>query len=134
MSGLEILKDLACVIPVTAVGVTIIVGLVSKWFKPEKQSAFKIVMWISSILITELFILFNGLSFGLQGWDYLLGIFAGFAIGSIMVGLTYLEKVRRLIGMKANANILIKDEDENSRILEPTVKMRERNKIENREI
>ena len=128
MTVAEILKEFGIIIPVTAVIVIIVTGLILRNFKIKKQLTVYFIIWFFSILFTEVFFLCNAISFGLYGWDYLLGAFAGFAIGSIVIGLTYSDRIKRLLGMKTSAGLLIEDENDNTRILEPTVKMRERNK------
>lgn len=128
MAATELLKEFSVVIPVIAVIVIMITGLIVRNNEIKKRRTIYFIIWFFSILFTEVFFFCDALSFGLNGWDYLLGAFAGFAIGSIVIGLTYSNRIKRLLGMKTSSDLLIKDENDNSRILEPTVKMRERNK------
>ena len=79
---IDVIKQLEYVIPTMMAAEALLTSTIKGRFKIESDLANNILSWVLSIGTAMLFVLCNGLTFGLGGWDYAVA-----AVGGIIVGL-----------------------------------------------
>lgn len=79
---IDVIKQLEYVIPTMMAAEALLTSTIKGIFKIESDLANNILSWVLSIGTAMLFVLCNGLTFGLGGWDYAVA-----AVGGIIVGL-----------------------------------------------
>ena len=79
---IDVIKQLEVVIPTMMAAEALLTSTIKGIFKIESDLANNILSWVLSIGTAMLFVLCNGLTFGLGGWDYAVA-----AVGGIIVGL-----------------------------------------------
>ncbi len=79
---IDVIKQLEYVIPTMMAAEALLTSTIKGIFKIESDLANNILSWVISIGTAMLFVLCNGLTFGLGGWDYAVA-----AVGGIIVGL-----------------------------------------------
>lgn len=79
---IDVIKQLEYVIPTMMAAEALLTSTIKGIFKIESDLANTIISWVLSIGTAMLFVLCNGLTFGLGGWDYAVA-----AVGGIIVGL-----------------------------------------------
>ena len=79
---IDVIKQLEYVIPTMMAAEALLTSTIKGIFKIESDLANNILSWVISIGTAMLFVLCNGLTFGLGGWDYVVA-----AVGGIIVGL-----------------------------------------------
>lgn len=79
---IDVIKQLEYVIPTMMAAEALLTSTIKGIFKIESDLANTIISWVLSIGTAMLFVLCNGLTFGLDGWDYAVA-----AVGGIIVGL-----------------------------------------------
>ena len=79
---IDVIKQLEYVIPTMMAAEALLTSTIKGIFKIESDLANNILSWVISISTAILFVLCNGLTFGLGGWDYAVA-----AVGGIIVGL-----------------------------------------------
>ena len=79
---IDVIKQLEYVIPTMMAAEALLTSTIKGIFKIESDLVNNILSWVLSIGTAMLFVLCNGLTFGLGGWDYAVA-----AIGGIIVGL-----------------------------------------------
>jgi hypothetical protein len=79
---IDVIKQLEYVIPTMMAAEALLTSTIKGIFKIESDLVNNILSWVLSIVTAMLFVLCNGLTFGLGGWDYAVA-----AVGGIIVGL-----------------------------------------------
>ena len=79
---IDVIKQLEYVIPTMMAAEALLTSTIKGIFKIESDLVNNIISWVLSIGTAMLFVLCNGLTFGLGGWDYAVA-----AVGGIIVGL-----------------------------------------------
>ena len=79
---IDVIKQLEYVIPTRMAAEALLTSTIKGIFKIESDLVNNILSWVLSIGTAMLFVLCNGLTFGLGGWDYAVA-----AVGGIIVGL-----------------------------------------------
>ena len=79
---IDVIKQLEYVIPTMMAAEALLTSTIKGIFKIESDLVNNILSWVISIGTAMLFVLCNGLTFGLGGWDYAVA-----AVGGIIVGL-----------------------------------------------
>lgn len=79
---IDVIKQLEYVIPTMMAAEALLTSTIKGIFKIESNFVNNILSWVISIGTAMLFVLCNGLTFGLGGWDYAVA-----AVGGIIVGL-----------------------------------------------
>ena len=79
---IDVIKQLEYVIPTMMAAEALLTSTIKGIFKIESDLVNNILSWVLSIGTAMLFVLCNGLTFGLGGWDYAVA-----AVGGIIVGL-----------------------------------------------
>jgi hypothetical protein len=79
---IDVIKQLEYVIPTMMAAEALLTSTIKGIFKIESDLANTIISWVLSIGTAILFVLCNGLTFGLGAWDYAVA-----AVGGIIVGL-----------------------------------------------
>ena len=79
---IDVIKQLEYVIPTMMAAEALLTSTIKGIFKIESNLVNNILSWVLSIGTAMLFVLCNGLTFGLGGWDYAVA-----AVGGIIVGL-----------------------------------------------
>ena len=104
---IELLKQLAIAIPSILVGTQAITAAIHGAFKIENPNWVHAISWVVSILAGLGFVMFNGLTFGLGAWDYLIGGIAGLIVGGAANGFydwpsvaKIFDAITRLFGLK----------------------------------
>lgn len=82
ISVIDVIKQLEYVIPSMMAAELLLTSTIKGIFNITSDLANNIISWVLSIGTAMLFVLCNGLTFGLGGWDYVVA-----AIGGIIVGL-----------------------------------------------
>ena len=83
VSVLDVIKQLEYVVPSMMAAELLLTSTVKGIFNITSDLANNIISWVFSIGTALLFVLCNGLTFGLGGWDYVVA-----AVGGIFVGLS----------------------------------------------
>lgn len=83
---IDVIKQLAIVIPLIMVGAQAITAAIHGAFKIENDNVNHAISWIVAVLAGLGFVAFNGLTFGLGYWDYLLGGLCGLCVGGMSNG------------------------------------------------
>lgn len=86
MDILELLNQLAIAVPSILVGTQLITAAIHGAFKIENPNTNHAISWIIAVLAGLGFVQFNGLTFGLGGWDYLAGGICGLVAGGAANG------------------------------------------------
>ena len=79
---IDVIKQLEYVIPTMMAAEALLTSTIKGIFKIESDLVNNILSWVLSIGTAMLFVLCNGLTFGLGAWDYAVA-----AVGGIIVGL-----------------------------------------------
>ena len=88
VSVVDLIKDLTVAIPAIAAATLTITSTINGVCKVENPNAKHAISWIVAVLGGLGFVLFNGLSFGLEPWkDYLLGALCGLCVGAMSNGI-----------------------------------------------
>ena len=83
---IDLIKQLGIAIPSILVGTQTITAAIHGAFKIENKNWNHAISWIVAVLAGLGFVAFNGLTFGLGDWDYLLGGIAGLIVGGTANG------------------------------------------------
>lgn len=86
MDVLTLLQQLAVAIPSILVGTQFITAAIHGAFKIENPNWNHAISWIIAVLAGLGFVQFNGLTFGLGGWDYAVGGVCGLLAGGAANG------------------------------------------------
>ena len=81
-----LLKQLAIAIPSIIVGTQTITAAIHGIFNIQNDNVNHAISWIIAILAGLGFVQFNGLTFGLGGWDYAIGGVCGLIAGGTANG------------------------------------------------
>lgn len=79
---ISVIKQLEVVIPTILAATLLLTSTIKGIFKINSDLANNIISWVLSIGTAELFVLCNGLDFGLGGWNYAVA-----AVGGLITGL-----------------------------------------------
>ena len=84
---IDVIKQLAYVIPSIMVGTQTLTACIHGAFKIENNNINHAISWIVAVLTGLGFVLFNGLTFGLPVWaDYITGGICGLIVGGTANG------------------------------------------------
>ena len=78
---IDVLKQMEAVIPTILAATLLLTSTIKGIFKIESDVANTIISWVLSVGTAMLFVLCNGLDFGLGGWNYLVAGISGFIVG-----------------------------------------------------
>jgi len=88
VSVTDLIKDLTVAIPSIAAATMAVTSAINGVCKIENANAKHIISWVVAVIGGVVFVLFNGLTFGLQPWmDYLLGALCGLCVGAMSNGI-----------------------------------------------
>ena len=88
VSVTDLIKDLTVAIPSIAAATMTVTSAINGVFKIEKTNVKHIISWIVAVIGGVVFVLFNGLTFGLEPWmDYVLGAVCGLCVGAMSNGI-----------------------------------------------
>lgn len=100
---IDVLKQLAYVIPSMIVGSQAITAAIHGAFKIENDNVNHAISWIVAILVGIGFVAFNGLDFGLgTAWNYVLGCTCGLLMGGTANGWYDWPKLKAIIDTITN--------------------------------
>jgi len=91
---IDLIKQMSYVIPSIIAATCTLTAMVKGIFKIETAWVAHLVSWLLSILTAEGFVALNGLTFGLGGWDYLVGGVCGLIVGASANGVYDWEKIK----------------------------------------
>jgi len=84
---IDVLKQMAYVIPSVMVGTQAITAAIHGAFKIENKNWVHAISWIVAVLAGVAFVGFNGLDFGVTTWlNYVLGALCGLIVGGASNG------------------------------------------------
>ena len=114
---IDVIKQLAYVIPSIMVGTQTLTACIHGAFKIENNNINHAISWIVAVLTGLGFVLFNGLTFGLPVWaDYVLGGICGLIVGGTANGWydwpaisKIFDAITALFGVKKTAKIETKN-------------------------
>ena len=114
---IDVIKQLAYVIPSIMVGTQTLTACIHGAFKIENNNINHAISWIVAVLTGLGFVLFNGLTFGLPVWaDYVLGGICGLIVGGTANGWydwpaisKIFDAITALFGVKKTAKIKTKN-------------------------
>lgn len=87
VSVIEVLKQMAVVIPSILVGTQALTAAIHGAFKIENKNLVHAISWIVATIAGLGFVLFNGLDFGLPvAWNYVVGGVCGLIVGGAANG------------------------------------------------
>ena len=87
MQVIELLKQMAYVIPSILVGTQAITAAIHGAFKISNKNWVHAISWVVAILAGLAFVGFNGLDFGVStAWNYVLGGVCGLIVGGMSNG------------------------------------------------
>ena len=78
---IAVLKQMEAVIPTILAATLLLTSTIKGIFKIDSDLVNNIISWVVSIGTAVLFVLCNGLDFGLGGWNYAVASVAGFIVG-----------------------------------------------------
>ena len=110
---IDVIKQLAYVIPSIMVGTQTITAAIHGAFKINNDNINHAISWIIAVLTGLGFVLFNGLTFGLPVWaDYVLGGICGLIVGGTANGWydwpaisKIFDAITNLFGLKKSKDI-----------------------------
>lgn len=94
ISVIDVIKQMAYVIPSIIAATCTLTACLKGIFKIETPWVNHLISWVLAILCAEGFVAFNGLTFGLAGWDYLVGGICGLIVGASSNGVYDWEKIK----------------------------------------
>lgn len=83
---IDLIKQMAYVIPAILLGTQTITAAIHGAFKIKDDNINHAISWVVAVLAGLGFVAFNGLTFGLGGWDYLFGGLCGLVVGGTANG------------------------------------------------
>ena len=102
---IDLIKQMTYVIPSIIAATCTLTAAVKGIFKIETPWVAHLVSWLLALLCAEGFVLFNGLTFGLGGWDYAVGGVCGLIVGASANGVydwetikAFFDAITRLFG------------------------------------
>jgi len=96
---IDVIKQMAIAIPTIMVGTQAITAAIHGAFHIERTWIVHLISWLVSILGAEGFVLFNGLTFGLGGWDYAVGAACGVIIGACSNGFYDWDAIKKIFDL-----------------------------------
>ena len=91
---IEVIRQMGYVIPSIIAATCTLTAALKGIFSIEKPWVAHLVSWILAMLCSEGFVFFNGLTFGLGGYDYLVGAACGLIVGASANGFYDWEKIK----------------------------------------
>lgn len=92
---IEVIKQMGYVIPSIITATCTFTAVIKGMFDITKEWLNHLISWVLSIACAEAYILVNGVSFGLGGWDYLVGAVCGLIVGASANGVYDWEVVKK---------------------------------------
>lgn len=93
----NLLQQLLVAVPTIIAASLLLTEAIKRIFKIETPWVNHLVSWVISVATALLFVLIGKLSFGLGGWDYLVGGVFGLIAGGASNGLYDWEAIRSLV-------------------------------------
>ena len=84
------------------IGTQTITAAIHGAFHIEKTSIVHLISWIISILGSLGFVFFNGLDFGLGGWNYLVAGIGGIIVGACSNGFYDWDSIKKIFDAITN--------------------------------
>lgn len=95
---ITILEQLGIAVPSTIAATLLLTSTLKGIFNIEdKPKLVHIISWVIAVLTSLGFVAFNGLTFGLGGWDYAIGAVVGLLAGAASNGIYDWDKVANLL-------------------------------------
>lgn len=94
---IDVIKQLEYVIPTMMAAEALLTSTIKGIFKIESDIVNNILSWVLSIGTAMLFVLCNGLTFGLGGWDYAVAAVGGFIVGLATNKIYTWDKIKALL-------------------------------------
>lgn len=94
---LDVIKQLELVIPTMMGAELLLTSTIKGIFKIDSDLVNNILSWVLSIGTAMLFVLCNGLTFGLGGWDYLVAGIGGIIVGLCVNKIYSWDKIKNLL-------------------------------------
>lgn len=98
----EILKQMGYVIPSIIAATCTITAALKGIFDITKEWVNHLISWVLSVACAEAFVYFNGLTFGLGGWDYAIGAVCGIIVGASANGIYDWEAIKNFFDAISN--------------------------------
>ena len=95
---IDVIKQLEYVIPTMMAAEALLTSTIKGIFKIESDLVNNILSWVLSIGTAMLFVLCNGLTFGLGGWDYAVAAVGGIIVGLAVNKIYTWDKIKALLG------------------------------------
>lgn len=93
----NLLNQLLVCVPIIIASTLLLTEAIKKIFTIEKPWVNHAISWVLSVLVSLLFVLVGKFSFGLGGWDYVVGGVFGLLAGGASNGLYDWDAVRNLV-------------------------------------
>ena len=94
---IDVIKQLEVVIPTMMAAELLLTSTIKGIFKITSDLANNILSWVLSIGTAMLFVLCNGLDFGLGGWNYLVAAIGGMIVGLCVNKIYSWDKIKNLL-------------------------------------
>lgn len=91
---IEVIRQMGYVIPSIIAAACTLTAAIKGLFDIQKAWVNHLVSWIIAMLSAEGFVFFNGLTFGLGGYDYLVGAVCGLIVGASSNGVYDWDKIK----------------------------------------
>jgi len=99
---IDVIKQMTYVIPTIIAATCTLTAAIHGIFKIEKAWVNHLISWLLAVGVAEAFVGFNGLTFGLGGWDYAVGALCGLITGAAANGVYDWEKIKAFFDMITN--------------------------------
>lgn len=94
---IDVIKQLEVVIPTMMAAELLLTSTIKGIFKIKSDLVNNILSWVLSIGTAVLFVLCNGLDFGLGGWNYLIATVGGLIVGLCVNKIYTWDKIKALM-------------------------------------
>lgn len=105
---IDVIKQLEVVIPTMMAAELLLTSTIKGIFNIKSDLANNIISWVLSIGTAFLFVLCNGLDFGLAGWNYAVAAIGGLIVGICVNKIYTWDKIKAL--MDAITNLFSKND------------------------
>ena len=102
VSVLDVIKQMTYVIPSIIAATCAITAAIKGVFDITNEKVNHLISWVVSVIGAEAFVLFQGLTFGLGGWDYLVAGVCGIIVGASSNGIYDWEAIKKFFDAISN--------------------------------
>ena len=99
---IDVINQLEVVIPSILAATLLLTSTIKGIFKIDSDVANNIISWVIAMGTSMLFVLCNGLDFGLGGWNYLVATVGGFITGLAANKIYTWESIKALLDAITN--------------------------------